>query len=1233
MTVNPRILQAMFLLSFLRLSAAAHAEDRQIVLRDFVDQAWTNELLTFSFSAPENACHPDSVSLVGPRGNPVPVQLSEVTYWPGTQWVRAARLSFIAHLEPLATDVYTVRYDDKSVPCDAPATDLMVLSGENQAEIVTGQFGARLLLGERIYAEPVSASEVPGPVLEMRLADGTWFGGSAMYGGERIAAYTARLTDAGPVFARAAIRYTYENGNTLDLSMRLAAGDNTLRLETEAAQDQPQDGFTLGLSRGLPPLVFLVQDERRRDRDVFKGPVHPRSRAAWAEIPLQNYTADKPHPENLVTQLSPWEDWFGTFTQTRIRLRMEHTERELQIRSLDPGAWVEPRKIEEIFSPKMDPDPRSGLWVGWQQKCMPLLRETSGEIVLQVNAARGVRKWTLSECRSMHGVASLDQNCYQPENEFPPETRPTIGVRLNEVKDYVLDWPQRAGSRPLLFISREDLEALWNDRQAEPGVFEELLSRGSVKSADRIHHTPDFGYQTALGAYLVSGGAPEVAEQTLLLDRFRQSLRHHLWGAQFTVTGIPAATYYDALIDTPLISEAERPVLRSRMAYFLYRLTDPSVWSAERGYASGNQNMTVVWELSRGIAACAIPDHPMAHAWYEKSRRIMEHLLTHMVGPAGEWPEAMGQHGRASVNMIVAFAVASTNSGLHDYVNDARVQRLVLHWAKMLTPRDPRPRGQHQFAAPGRRYFPAMGRDAIGTAGGTCGVMARMTRHSDPAYAAQLQWAWLEEGANDRLRPLGGFSYVSCDRRLPARTPAWTSEVFPYVGVMLRHGLGSADEHQVLLYSGDHEAAFYPNHTGSFPGIFAYGTPVAGSFPGMYAYQERFLTSQVELAAERGTLEERSAVAGHHGSPTRAHSWSWPKGQTARFGERGGCANVSAFSTLPRQDYAAVDVARHHPRSRNQEWRTDLPDWPSAPVAGIPPVDWRRQVLFLKDDDPAKTAYLLIRDSIKGNQPTMWQMWTVSETLDTPERVRDVAAVLDDKPGYRILPARELFGNRFTAIGQLGVDVEYYIASPTDMPRHTLRWGTDMIDWANKLAQPEYQDLLHLQMPGDGAYFVAFYPRRRDWPAPTFSHFGNGLIIKVDGEWGTDYGFLSALPGEAAGEGASFQGTAASVQNRSSGRVLSLGAAGVVRYRDYGLAAGFPSALRVGENTLTVEFPKGIHPPAFETLQPFPGGTIIFTAPGEWVLPEPLPDTVLLKTADEWQLQVPAGCESVSLIR
>jgi hypothetical protein len=667
------------------------------------------------------------------------------------------------------------------------------------------------------------------------------------------------------------------------------------------------------------------------------------------------------------------------------------------------------------------------------------------------------------------------------------------------------------------------------------------------------------------------------------------------------------------------------------MAYYAYRLSDPAVWSAERGYCSGNQNMTVTWEISRGITACAIPDHPMAKVWYQKAERIMEYMLDHMVGPAGEWPESMGDHGRQSIDMLVAFAVASTQSGLHDYVDDPRVKRLILWWGKMETPRDPRPRGW-PGSTPNRRYFPAMGRDCLGSSGGTCGVLARLLSKSDPALAADLQWAWLEEGASERLNHLGGFAYVSCDKSLPATQPQWTSEVFPYAGAMFRHGLGTANEHQVLLYSGDHYAAFYPGHAGSFPNIFAYGVPVAGAWPGAYEDQEELLGCHVMLSRGRGTMAERN-LYGHTGVAENANIWSWPDGQLARFGEHGGQANVSSFSTLPRQDYAAVDVALHFPRTTILPWRPTLPEWPPVPQAGKPPVDWRRQTLFLKDDDPANAAYLLIRDSVQGGQPTMWQMWTVSEMLDTPEKVQDVAAVLATKPGYKILPARQLpQGDRFTAIGQKNVDVEYYIASPSNTPRYTLRWGSEFLFTnTNKLPEPEYQDLLHLQLPGDGTYYVAFFPRKRNTPAPTFSTLGGGTIIKVEGDFGKDYGFLSALDATASGEGASFQGTAASVQDRTTGLVLSLSAKGEVRYQAFGLATDFPASLRVRKNALTIELPAGLQPPAFKLMQPFPGGTVTVTAPGNWMLIKPRKGVKLKKTAAGWKLTAPAGVRQVQL--
>jgi hypothetical protein len=71
-------------------------------------------------------------------------------------------------------------------------------------------------------------------------------------------------------------------------------------------------------------------------------------------------------------------------------------------------------------------------------------------------------------------------------------------------------------------------------------------------------------------------------------------------------------------------------------------------------------------------------------------------------------------------------------------------------------------------------------------------------------------------------------------------------------------------------------------------------------------------------------------------------------------------------------------------------------------------------------------------------------------------------------------------------------------------------------------------------MFGHGAYYVAFFPRKRSMPVPTFQTLGGGTIIKTHGEFGTDYGFLSAQEAAASGEAARFRGTAASVQDRQT---------------------------------------------------------------------------------------------------
>ncbi len=110
----------------------------------------------------------------------------------------------------------------------------------------------------------------------------------------------------------------------------------------------------------------------------------------------------------------------------------------------------------------------------------------------------------------------------------------------------------------------------------------------------------------------------------------------------------------------------------------------------------------------------------------------------------------------------------------------------------------------------------------------------------------------------------------------------------------------------------------------------------------------------------------------------------------------------------------------------------------------------------------------LHRIPIGGGQPTQWHFWTLSERIGIPADAANREKFLADAPGETILGPRSLKGDRFTALGQFGIDLEYFIASPANTPRHTVRYGLNP-SAADVPRFSEYQDLLQLTLPGDGS--------------------------------------------------------------------------------------------------------------------------------------------------------------------
>jgi hypothetical protein len=1146
--------------ALLVVPAISRAGQTTFTIEEPLDRSWENELLGRAVEWPEGQAHRDSVRLAGPDG-PVPVQLSHVALWPGSQHIRRAKLWFVVdRLKPRQKRRYTLHFRAEAAEPPSqetsptqPASDRVSSTGltidrrEGRATLQTPHFGLQANLHNQKYDPPAASADVPGPVAEMILGHRTRFGGTRMYGPTPIRSMQTRLTAAGPVFAAVQWRYEYADGRTMTISVQLVAGQARAMWDVEVEPvdmekvraalstgvkrgdllnpDDPanRDGWHLALSPGLPELQLEAIPEFYEN----KWGEHVWEDGRWRADPVHVKLAEE--PPGHVCDLVPWSDWWRDTTKVQWTLLLPGRGPVLQIAARDAGAWVEAAPLGTWTSAS---NRRSKL------KWLPLVHDGSGYVFYQVSAVPGVRRWQFGAAGAAEGK--------------PGRTRKPFaaGHHLDRVlHEFVLDWPCADDTQhPRVFLSRRQLQEVWQ-REPDRAYLEQAVRQGSGRRSPIPHHSD----ATALGVYLRTGEL-DLAEEVQLPERLAGHLGLLGGFDRMRHVGIVVALY-DALIDSPLITAEQRELYRRQMAYLAYLQASPSNWSMERGFCSGNQNMTVSHVLNLGLLACAIPEHPEAAEWVAPAEAMMERWLSQSVGPAGEWPESVANYAHVSASAMLAFAVAARNAGFRDFVSDPRMKRLFLYLAKQYTPPDPRggdgdPRNGGRRVA-GYAALPPSGRAGAGARWGLPGMMARATSQTDPEYSRHQQWVWNREGQPGLIGDtrMGGYSQVYLDPTLPAAAPDWTSDHFPLEGFIFRHGFATSAEWYVKFCALDYG---YPSENGSLVAFWAKGVPVGCRFAGGYAEREELLMTRVLPARPRGSHEYR-----------RNHFY------------REGPYQIEAFASLPRQDYGAISQTMQRSKYKSHESSAhshmqDLPEWPPVEKEAELPIHWHRQTLFIKGDDPAGANWLLLRDRVEGGQPTAWQFWCISEKIGTPEQADDRKAFLADAPGEQSAPPRALSGNRFTALGQFGVDLEFFIAEPVDTPRHTLRWGREY-DYVPIHRYREYQDLLHVQRGDDGSYYVAVFARRPEEPVPEFSRLAEGRIIVARGPWGVDYAMLAEPPVEAAEGAVSMAGRAASVQDRKTGLVLALGGEGRVRFEDRYLAADGAVSATFGDDRVRID--------------------------------------------------------------
>ncbi|MEI7437613.1 MAG: hypothetical protein WCL16_12490, partial [bacterium] len=726
----------------LSMATAAHTAEYTIALPELLNRPAANELVTFPFGAKKGECKADSVRVTG-ANVPVAAQLTDIELWSGTVFVKSARLAFVVDsLSALTTKTYKVTYGIKSVSPTAITTDLKVKTSKDQLELTTALIGVRLPLGEKQYAMPEGSGSVPGPLAGLRLAAGNWAGGSSLTGTVSVRSWSATVTDAGPVFARARTTYTFEDNNVVTMVATLVAGDNTVRWEMNSRDDRPDLGFELR----LPPLPGVKQA------------LLPKGYGQWAR---ERTLILKPGPEPFAF-LSP-DTSVGSIlgSPSAIRLMAAIGGTELYLCSRDPGAWsapVSPLTYGGFKTWNLDMIPE--MWAVWRRHRLPVIYMPNGAVTLQADFTKGARSWWTASGVPLHGA------------------------RLDQIKDMVLAWPaDTKRPHPRLFADKSEIEATWKRAADDPDFMQTLTAGGGLYAAPALPVLMKPADQRKKQA--IYEAVKPLREHLALLGNF-DVMRY----------SIGVATLYDVLIDSDLITPQEKALYRAQMAYLAYLMADPQCWSMERGYLSGNPNMSCSYTLSLGVIACALQDHPMAKTWADRATQWMDKWLADEVGPNGEWlPEGSG-YGYVSLDPMLSYAAAAQRAGFHDFAKDPRLAKVALYYAQHLTPRDP--------VRKNVRVTGVYGRGGSGNMVASFGLAARLFSKQYPALSKTFQWAWKEGGYLPYIGDsrMGGLDPFYMDRRLPAEAPGWGSEWYPNLGALLRAGFNTPNESYVNVLAG-----------------------------------------------------------------------------------------------------------------------------------------------------------------------------------------------------------------------------------------------------------------------------------------------------------------------------------------------------------------------------------------------------------------------------------------------
>lgn len=766
--------------------------------------------------------------------------------------------------------------------------------------------------------------------------------------------------------------------------------------------------------------------------------------------------------------------------------------------------------LESLDGPSWIEPGAIGSMLAWgspaqRKKWVPLGKDGDGHVRIRFNNAGGTRKFLLGS------------------------GAPGWGRALEKIGDMTLEWsPTVKVQHPLLFVDRSELLRLRSAGVLPTGQVQQLLRTASTSSVQYGRGGAN-ALGPALRAYVISGDS-EVARKGRLPE-IADDLGMNAVSGNFDYMRSTTllTNLYDAIADDGVLSEAQLRLLRARMAWLGYHLADPGTWSSERGFGSGNLDMHISFAVNLGLVAAALPDHPMSAAWWSMASQRVERWLSMFVGPNGEWPENT-HYTSVSFSTLLPLVLAARHRGNAALLKDDRVRRALINLARQYAPPDPR--------YSNLRTLVGYGKGTAGERFALAGVYAKAIRPFDATTSREMQWVWLQGGKslNFGNRTMMGFEDVVTDPGLESSPPDWDSlKTSDFVLSDSNFG-GEAESFFFFLNSASPSVS--PREAGSIIALYARGKPISVLF------------GNGEHSPWTREIRLQNRVIG-------ARDWSGKDGGRSLITHDKVLVKGTGGSVLPHQDYAQFIAEVVGSGQGGDDVPATLSQWPQSKRPADGPFRWTRQILFVKPSRATDAHYCVFRDTVTGGQATEWTLWLLAKGI-----APGPSGTAMQTAGVTELPLVDTY----TAMGQYDVDLELFVASPRESPRHTLRWGFRQGPGFNQVPEGfgETQDLFHLRMDSDGSYYVVAYPRAHAEVSPRFSTEDEGRVIRIESATGTDWIFLGDGEQGARTFELSFSaGAVGSIQLRKERLVLALARAGTIAFRRTTFTSELPATVDI----------------------------------------------------------------------